>query len=354
MGVSSSISRNRIALAGISAIAAVMVVAVSAAPARHQATPLPECLPNVAEDSAAIHMRLAAVQAAPAAVLPKIDLARCFDLTWQFENVEQAVEQAQQALEAEAGNRTTLPAEPGVLPLAGVGVATPRRISGTPPKYPDQARADGAAGIVIIEARIDLQGRVRDPRIVRSIKGLDGAALNAVEKWRYAPPLVSGKPADVRVFLPIKFGHVIGQQPADYLDIAAFYYTQGLHQLARGALLSARTAARAEIVRYGRVESAKTLSEMPGFIDPNPVKTFKPLYTAQGMREKITGDVELRLLIDRQGAVGRASIVKPLPYLNIAALDAAVRWTFKPGTLDGQPVSVTVGLVMTFWLYGTG
>src|SRR5688572_11031423 len=135
---------------------------VAARPSSDQSPPLPECRPTVT-DPAPIHARLAAVQAQPGAVLPKIELARCFDLTWQFEHVEQAVQQAQEALEAElAANPQTRPA--GSLPLAGVDVPMPARLSGNPPRYPEVRQEDGSTGIVIVEARIDREGRVSDAR----------------------------------------------------------------------------------------------------------------------------------------------------------------------------------------------
>jgi TonB family protein len=328
------------------------VAGVREKPSAGQPTQLPDCLPNVADDSSTIHARIAAVQADPAAVLPKIELARCFDLTWQVEQVEQAVLQAQEAFEAELAAKPPGQSERGAPPLAGADVPTPQRLTGNPPQYPNAAREDGAAGIVIVEARIDREGRVRDARVARSVKGLDSAALRAVEQWRYARPTVSGQPADVRVYLPIEFGHVTGQQPADLLEIAAFYYGQGLHQLVRSALLTARTAARAELVRYGRVHNAQEFKGHAGFAHPAPLKQFVPRYTARAMREKVMGDVELDLLIDRQGTVGRASIIKPLPYLNIPALQTAMLWQFKPATLDGQPLSVIARLMLTFRLYG--
>jgi protein TonB len=46
---------------------------------------------------------------------------------------------------------------------------------------------------------------VIDARVVRSIPLLDGAALEAVKKWRYEPTLVNGQPVPVRMMTTINF-----------------------------------------------------------------------------------------------------------------------------------------------------
>ena len=54
-------------------------------------------------------------------------------------------------------------------------------------------------------------------------------------------------------------------------------------------------------------------------------------------------------MIDRQGNVTEARILKPLPLgLDQAALNAVRQWKFKPGTLNGQPVPVYYNLTVNF------
>ena len=145
--------------------------------------------------------------------------------------------------------------------------------------------------------------------------------------------------------------HITGQQPADLLDVAELYYSHGLPHYARAAFASAKTAAAADTARYGRVYFARP-SHTPDLIHPVALKTFVPRYTARAMRERIAGDVDLYVLVDRQGAIGRASVIRPLPYLKVPALEAAMRWQLKPAALGDTPVSVITRLTMTFWLAG--
>ena len=77
----------------------------------------------------------------------------------------------------------------------------------------------------------------------------------------------------------------------------------------------------------------------------------EPAYTDEAHRARIEGFVLLELLIERDGRVSAARVLKPLPFgLDQAAADAVKRWRFKPGTLNGQPVDVIFNLTVTFKL----
>jgi protein TonB len=54
-------------------------------------------------------------------------------------------------------------------------------------------------------------------------------------------------------------------------------------------------------------------------------------------------------VIDRQGNVTEARVLKGLPFgLDHAALAAIRQWKFQPGTLNGQPVPVYYNLTVNF------
>jgi len=62
-------------------------------------------------------------------------------------------------------------------------------------------------------------------------------------------------------------------------------------------------------------------------------------------------DVIIEAIIDRNGNVTDARVLKPLPLgLDASALEAVKRWKFKPGTLNGQPVPVIYNLTVNFRL----
>ena len=71
-------------------------------------------------------------------------------------------------------------------------IAPPHRIRDVPPVYPRAAIAAKVEGIVVVEAKIDVTGRVTEVRIIRSIPLLDNAALDAVRQWEFEPVVIDG------------------------------------------------------------------------------------------------------------------------------------------------------------------
>jgi TonB family protein len=94
-------------------------------------------------------------------------------------------------------------------------------------------------------------------------------------------------------------------------------------------------------------------SQQPGVVLPRPINQVKPQYTAAAMDAGIQGDVELEAVVEADGTVGDVAVTKSLDTvygLDDAAIDAVNRWTFTPGTKDGQPVDVLIHMNMRFTL----
>jgi TonB family protein len=85
------------------------------------------------------------------------------------------------------------------------GVPVPKKKKHVQPVYPPEALAQGIRGIVILDLVIDGEGRVVETAIIRSIPGLDEAALIAAQQWIYNPVKVNGEPVSVRLTVPITF-----------------------------------------------------------------------------------------------------------------------------------------------------
>jgi protein TonB len=84
---------------------------------------------------------------------------------------------------------------------------------------------------------------------------------------------------------------------------------------------------------------------------PITISRVDPEYTEVARKARIEGIVVLEAVIDRDGNVTNARILKGLPMgLAENALNAVLRWKFKPGTLNGQPVPVYYNLTVTFRL----
>ena len=85
------------------------------------------------------------------------------------------------------------------------GVPVPKKAKHVQPVYPPEALAQGIRGIVILDLVIDAAGHVKATSVVRSVPGLDEAAITAARQWEYEAVKVDGQPASVRLTVPITF-----------------------------------------------------------------------------------------------------------------------------------------------------
>jgi protein TonB len=81
----------------------------------------------------------------------------------------------------------------------------------------------------------------------------------------------------------------------------------------------------------------------------------RPNYTAEAMRAKLQGKVEMAAVVRSDGTVDPNSIkitrsLDPTFGLDQQAIIAVRQWRFRPGTLHGQPVAVIVNVELTFTL----
>ena len=94
---------------------------------------------------------------------------------------------------------------PPAVVRVGQGVRGPKRIAGAMPEYPALARSARVQGVVLLEAVIDERGQVGRIKVLKSIPLLDGAAIAAVQEWRYTPTLLNGVPVSVILSITINF-----------------------------------------------------------------------------------------------------------------------------------------------------
>jgi TonB family protein len=87
----------------------------------------------------------------------------------------------------------------------GGNVKTPTKVRDVKPVFPPDAKAAGVQGVVILEALIADDGAMADARVVRSVAGLDEAALGAVRQWRFTPTLLNGAPTAVLMTVTVNF-----------------------------------------------------------------------------------------------------------------------------------------------------
>lgn len=99
----------------------------------------------------------------------------------------------------------TAPAPDTEPPPAGALDQPPKVRKQARPEYPQDAFVKGIEGTVLVEALIDVEGRVTRCRVLQSVPELDAAALAAVKQWRFEPAMKGGKPVATLIHMPVAF-----------------------------------------------------------------------------------------------------------------------------------------------------
>jgi protein TonB len=200
----------------------------------------------------------------------------------------------------------------------GNGVTSPRLLKTVAPTHPEPTVNPAFRGAVTLEAIVGVEGIPTAIRVTQSLRpSYDAAAVEAASQWRFAPGLdASGKPVPVIITLILEFGP---QSQSGLLEDPEF---------------------------------ATAFSPGNGITNPTLIRQAEPRYTADAMRAKIEGVVELDVVVRADGTVGATKVVKSLDRQfgsDNEAIKAAKLWLFKPGTdRAGTPVPVRVRLILEF------
>lgn len=234
----------------------------------------------------------------------------------------------------------------------------PRRTNYEAPGYPMEARAAGASGSVTLMVTLDELGRVVEARRVQMsvtsktpaasirfsntnhadermlvikqnpdqsnvllsvMSAMDDAAVHAVAQWRYEPPAQA----------PIAFPIVIS-------------FSQG--QDASAVAATPNGAASGLVRTDGAIRIGGAIKT------PTKIRDVRPVYPPEAMAAKVSGMVILEARINEDGAVEDAQVLRSIPILDQAAIDAVMQWRFRPTLLNGKAVPVIMTVTVNFTL----
>jgi protein TonB len=84
---------------------------------------------------------------------------------------------------------------------------------------------------------------------------------------------------------------------------------------------------------------------------PAKIKDVRPVYPAFALQARVQGIVIIETVIDPTGHVQNARVLRSVPLLDAAALDAVRQWEFTPTLLNGTPVAIVMTVTVTFQLH---
>ncbi len=155
----------------------------------------------------------------------------------------------------------------------------------------------------------------------------DKAAENEAEIGRFVTDIIGGAwSADLSVSEKIgKLSEAVAG------EIAAL----------RLALLKGEDAAPAPPAEPVRVAGSEA---------PKQIKDVKPVYPAAAHAARVEGIVILEAVIDIKGNVGGVKLIRSIPLLDQAAIDAVKQWKYEPPHVDGKATEVVMTVTVTFTL----
>jgi len=83
---------------------------------------------------------------------------------------------------------------------------------------------------------------------------------------------------------------------------------------------------------------------------PTKIKDVQPVYPAVAKTARVAGVVIVEATIGANGKVIAAKVLRSVPMLDQAALDAVRQWEFTPTLLNGKPVPVVMTVTINFKL----
>jgi len=185
------------------------------------------------------------------------------------------------------------------------------------PVYPDEAWKAGIEGTVTLEATTDNFGRVQKVQVLKSVPELDQAAVDAVKMWVYEPMIIDGKPYGVTFTVTCRFSLV-----------------NKLGKSFEGG-----------VTEEGQKPPVRAIGDIK---PPKLIKKVEPVYPDEAREADIEGVVIVEATTDIYGRVVKTKILRSIPELDQAAMDAVKQWVYEPMIIDEKPIGVIFTVTVNF------
>jgi TonB family protein len=194
---------------------------------------------------------------------------------------------------------------PAPMPVrVGGTVKAPKQIKRVSPEYPVEALTARQQGVVILEATIAPNGKISDVKVLRSIPTLDGAAVGAVRQWEYEPTIIDEVAVPVITSIAVEF----------------------------------KLTAPAPVRVGGAIKA------------PVQTRRVNPPYPPEAQAAGVQGVVIMEATIGVDGKVTDVRVLRSIPLLDQAALDAVRQWEYAPTVVNGVTVPVVMTVTVNFTL----
>lgn len=232
----------------------------------------------------------------------------------------------------------------------------PRRTFSIPAAYPAEARSLEAVANVMLRVTLDHSGRVAEVRRMTSplvrvgrLAPSDAIALQsageamvrsaaaAVSQWQYDPP------ADA----PLSFSVSFGFRPNAETTSTQSTWVHPEYQITPPP--SVRIAVADDLaIEWPAAQGA--LRAGGQVRAPEQIRHVAPVYPANAIAAGVQGVVMLAAVIGEDGRVRDVRLLRSIPMLDQAAIDAVKQWEYVRSQLNGTAVPVVIAITVQFRL----
>ena len=216
----------------------------------------------------------------------------------------------------------------------------PRRSYALLPGYPAEAAGTGVVASVTVKLTLNQSGNVAEARqtefssagatVPASIQAaFRKAALDAVRQWTYDTPAN----APISLFVQLSF------VPDSESRVTWHDATVPPSRTAGATATAPPRPTVAGALRVGGQIGA-----------PKKVKHVDPVYPPIAQSARVSGIVIIEVTLGTDGRVVDAVVLRSIPLLDQAALDAVRQWEFTPVLLNGSPVPIVMSVTLNFSL----
>lgn len=197
----------------------------------------------------------------------------------------------------------------------------PKVVHQTPPLYPPGMKASGFRGEVLVDFTVDIEGRVRDAFVVRSLNpSFDDPALEAVRKWRFEPGYAGKIPVRVHLQVPVIF----------QLD-------------------GEKDGGRSGVELTKKPDLSKLPEQLRYDTPPRLTGSVRAVYPYAMLTDGREGKATIRYIVDEEGHVSTATVTSATdPAFGLALLAAVEQFTYEPALKGGRPSKAVLAFTQEF------
>ncbi|MDB6168849.1 MAG: TonB family protein [Verrucomicrobia bacterium] len=206
-------------------------------------------------------------------------------------------------------------------PDADGTMVPPRAVRQTRPIYPMEMRRSGMRGEVVVDFVVDLEGRVTQAFVARSMNpAFDEPALEAVRSWRFEPGRKGKIPVNTHLQVPVFF-QLEGEWEGGDTGVS--------------------------------IDTKTSQSDLPPEfrydVPPKPRGRVLPVYPYGPLRDGLKGEATVRFVISETGRVIFSKVLDAThPDFGAATVAMVEQWVFEPGLKDGHPTRTVFSFTQKF------